>query len=220
MLTEGKRMMKRMNKYIDSLFGSQDDLLEDVLSSIKENGMPSISVSSSSGKLLTMLISISGAKNVLEIGALGGYSGICLARGFGSEGKLTSLELEETYAKHAYNNLSKAGFGDQVAYLVGPALETLEKLVGENHQFDFFFIDADKGNYENYLKFCVELAEPGALIVADNVLSGGSVADPTIEARHSTEAMKKFNEAVASNAQLESILIPIGDGLTVSRVKK
>jgi caffeoyl-CoA O-methyltransferase len=211
--------MKQINRYIDSLFGYQDELLEEVLSSIKENGMPSISVSSSSGKLLTMLVSISGARNVLEIGALGGFSGICLARGFGSEGKLTSLELEDKYAQLAHSNLEKAGYGDQASYLVGPALESLQKLAGEDRQFDFFFIDADKGNYENYLKFCVELAEPGALIVADNVLSRGSVADPAIEARHSTEAMKKFNEAVSKHPQLESILLPIGDGLTVSRVK-
>lgn len=75
--------MKQMNSYIDSVFSNEDDLLEEVVSSIKENGMPSISVSPSSGRLLTMLVSISGAKHVLEIGALGGYSGICLARGFG-----------------------------------------------------------------------------------------------------------------------------------------
>ena len=91
--------MKQINSYIDSVFYTQDDLLEEVITSIQENGMPSISVSPSSGKLLTMLISISGAKNVLEIGALGGYSGICLARGFGSEGKLTSLELKEEIRK-------------------------------------------------------------------------------------------------------------------------
>jgi caffeoyl-CoA O-methyltransferase len=211
--------MKQMNRYIDSMFGHQDELLEKVLLSITENGMPSISVSPSSGKLLSMLISITGAKNVLEIGALGGYSGICLARGFGSEGNLTSLELEGKYAQLAHSNLSKAGFGDQVSYRVGPALESLEKLVGEGNRFDFFFIDADKGNYENYLKYCIELAEPGALIVADNVLARGSVADPAVESKHSTEIMKKFNETVAVHPQLESILIPIGDGVTVSKVR-
>ena len=87
--------MKQINDYIDAVFHHEDALLEEVITSIEENGMPSISVSPSSGKLLTMLISISGAKNVLEIGALGGYSGICLARGFGNEGRLTSLELDK-----------------------------------------------------------------------------------------------------------------------------
>ncbi|MBG9796180.1 methyltransferase [Paenibacillus dendritiformis] len=212
--------MKQINSYIDSVFRNQDDLLEEVISSIRENGMPSISVSPSSGKLLTMLVSISGAKNVLEIGALGGYSGICLARGFDGEGKLTSLELEESYAKLAYNNLAKAGFGNQVTYLTGPALQSLEKLVAENKRFDFFFIDADKENYDPYLNYCIKLAEPGAVIVADNVLAGGSVADQDAKPKRYTELMKKFNETVSHHPQLDSLLIPLGDGLTVAKVRK
>ncbi|MDF1996499.1 O-methyltransferase [Peribacillus frigoritolerans] len=210
--------MKQINSYIDSLFYTKDDLLEEVIASIQENGMPSISVSPSSGKLLTMLISISGAKNVLEIGAFGGYSGICLARGFGSEGKLTSLELQEEYVKLAYRNLTKAGFGDQVSYMTGEALQSLEKLAHDNKKFDFFFIDADKDNYENYLQYCIKLAEPGALIVMDNVLARGSVADPDAEPKRHTAFMKAFNETVAKHPQLESMLIPIGDGLTLSKV--
>lgn len=99
-------------------------------------------------------------------------------------------------------------------------MQSLEKLVNENKRFDFFFIDADKESYENYLNYCIELADPGALIVADNVLARGSVADQEVEPQHSTESMKKFNETVAKHSQLESILIPIGDGLTVSRVNK
>lgn len=212
--------MKQINSYIDSVFHQEDALLEEVISSIKDNGMPSISVSPSSGKLLTMLVSISGAENVLEIGALGGYSGIFLARGFGKEGQLTSLELEEKYANLAHDNLSKAGFGEQVSYLTGPALQSLEKLVVDNKRFDFFFIDADKGNYENYLEYCIKLAEPGAIIVADNVLAGGSVADQEAISKGYTELMKEFNKTVANHPRLESLLIPIGDGLTVSKVKK
>lgn len=169
--------MNRMNDYIESVFLTEDPLLEEVIASIKDNGMPDISVSATSGKFLTMLISMSGAKKVLEIGALGGYSGICLARGFGSKGTLTSLELEGKYAKLAERNLTKAGFGDQVTYITGEALKSLEQLVKEKEKFDFFFIDADKENYNNYLDYSLRLAEPGAYIVTDNVLAGGSVAD-------------------------------------------
>ncbi|MDV2686444.1 O-methyltransferase [Alkalihalophilus lindianensis] len=212
--------MKQINEYIDSVFHKQDQLMEEVISSIKENGMPSISVSPSSGKFLSMLISLSGAKDVLEIGALGGYSGIWIARGFGSEGKLTSLELEESYAKLAHSNLTKDGFGDRVSYLTGPALESLKKLHGDQQTFDFFFIDADKENYGNYLEYCIKLANPDAIIVADNVLAGGSVADEAAKPRQYTEFMKQFNVTVANHPQLESILVPIGDGMTVTRVKK
>ncbi|MFF2793927.1 O-methyltransferase [Lysinibacillus xylanilyticus] len=212
--------MQIINNYIDSVFNKQDAILEEVITSIEENGMPAISVSASSGKLLSMLVSMTGAKNILEVGALGGYSGICLARGFGSDGKLTSLELEEKYAQLAYSNLAKAGFGEQVTYITGPALQSLEKLVQSNERFDFFFIDADKDNYENYLNYCVKLANPDAIIVTDNVLAAGSVADPNAKPKRYTEIMKKFNVAVANHPQLESIIIPIGDGMTLSKVKK
>ncbi|WP_427110391.1 O-methyltransferase [Lysinibacillus xylanilyticus] len=212
--------MQIINNYIDSVFYKQDAILEEVITSIEENGMPAISVSASSGKLLSMLVSMTGAKNILEVGALGGYSGICLARGFGSDGKLTSLELEEKYAQLAYSNLAKAGFGEQGTYITGPALQSLEKLVQSNERFDFFFIDADKDNYENYLNYCVKLANPDAIIVTDNVLAAGSVADPNAKPKRYTEIMKKFNVAVANHPQLESIIMPIGDGMTLSKVKK
>lgn len=214
--------MKQINSYIDTVFCSQDALLEEVIASIQANGMPSISVPQSSGRLLTMLVSISGAKKVLEIGALGGYSGICLARGLGNDGRLTSLELEEKYAELAFSHLSKAGFAQQVSYMIGEALHSLEQLANAHERFDFFFIDADKQNYENYLQYCIQLAEPGALIVADNVLAGGSVADadPDAQPKQFTEIMKKFNVIVANHPQLESVLMPIGDGMTLSRVKK
>ncbi|MDN7240722.1 O-methyltransferase [Planococcus sp. N028] len=212
--------MKKINGYIESVFQSQDAILEEVLRSIEEHGMQPISVSPSSGKLLTMLVSLSGAKNVLEIGALGGYSGICLARGFGSDGKLTSLELMESYAELAKSHLTKAGYGDQVNYLTGLALESLDQLARDNKHFDFFFIDADKENYENYLNACISIAENGAIIVADNVLAGGTVADEDQQPKLYTEHMRKFNEAVAKHPLLESTLLPIGDGLTVSIVNK
>ena len=211
--------MRQINSYIDSTFCGEDPILEEVLMSIKENGMRSMSVSPSTGKLLSMLVSISGAKNILEIGALGGYSGTCLARGFGEEGKLTSLELVESYAEVAHRNLTKAGFGDKVSYMVGSALESLEQLVVDHKRFDFFFIDADKESYENYLNYCIKLADKGALIVCDNVLANGSVVNENVQSKGYTEYMKKFNKTVANHPQLESILVPIGDGLTVSKVK-
>ncbi|WP_025117035.1 O-methyltransferase [Lysinibacillus fusiformis] len=212
--------MKKVNNYIDAVFAQQDPILENVIASITEQGMPAISVSPSSGKLLTMLVSITGAQDILEIGALGGYSGICLARGMEDGGTLTSLELEEKYAQLAAQNLVNAGFSEQVTYLTGPALESLEKLIADGRRFDFFFIDADKENYEYYLAYCIKLANAGALIVTDNVLAAGSVADPEVTPKRYTAIMKKFNKLVADHPQLESILLPIGDGLTVSKVKK
>ncbi|RLJ86377.1 O-methyltransferase [Planococcus citreus] len=211
--------MEEINSYINKVFVEQDEVLEGVLAAINAQGMRPISVSPASGKLLTMLVAMTEAERVLELGALGGYSGICLARGFGEKGHLTSLELEQDYAELANAHLAKAGFGSQVNYLTGPALDSLAQLKGQRRTFDFFFIDADKENYENYLAACLELAENGALIVADNVLAGGSVAEAGEERQH-TEAMKKFNGTASRHPQLESILLPVGDGLLVARVKK
>jgi len=211
--------MKIVNQYIDTVFYGQDPILEEVISSITEHEMPAISVSPSSGKLLTMLVSMTKAKSILEIGALGGYSGICLARGLDCDGTLLSLELEEKYAQLAYNNVSKAGFGEQVSYMTGPALQSLEKLVQDRRSFDFFFIDADKENYKNYLHYCVQLANADAIIVTDNVLAAGSVADSNVPPKRNTALMKEFNVTVANHSQLESIIMPIGDGMTISKVK-
>lgn len=212
--------MKKINNYIDNLYEKDDEILSEVIASIKENDMPSISVSSSAGKLLTMLVKISGAKDILEIGALGGYSGICLARGFGDKGRLISLELKEKYAELAQRNLMKAGFGDQVQYMTGEALKNLESLIEQEEMFDFFLIDADKDNYKNYLESCIRLARPGAIIVMDNVLARGSVADKDIPAKRYTELMKVFNDKVANDKRLESFIIPVGDGMTIARVKE
>ncbi|KIV55905.1 methyltransferase [Aneurinibacillus migulanus] len=206
-------------EYIRSLFVQPDEVLDHVTKSIKQQGMPSISVSPEGGTFLTMLVRIAGAKQILEIGALGGYSGICLLRGLRKEGHLTSLELKQEYADLAHENLKKAGVGEQVTYRIGEALDSLEQLEKEGKTFDFFFIDADKPNYSNYLEYCIRLANPGAIIVADNVLWHGRVYDET-DQENSTRALRAFNEKIAEDSRLESLLIPIGDGMATARVKE
>ena len=103
--------------------------------------------------------------------------------------------------------------------MIGPAIEQLQKLVKKGRTFDFFFIDADKGNYESYLDYCIQLAEPGALIVSDNVLADGTVVDDAIKPKRYTEIMKQYNAIVAKHPRLESMLLPLGDGMIVSKVK-
>lgn len=205
-------------EYVRGLFGQEDEMLTSVRQSIVDRGMPTISVSPEVGKFLTMLVKMNGAKNVLEIGALGGYSGICLARGLEEDGTLTSLELEAEYAELAHENLKKAGFGDKVSYRLGEALTSLEQLGAEGAKFDLFFIDADKVNYLNYYNWALKLANPGALIVGDNVLQSGRVFDPENDAEN-TLAIRAFNEQIAADDRVDSMLLPIGDGLSVTRVK-
>lgn len=204
-------------QYVESLYAA-DEHLKKVEESIRARNMPEISIASGYGRLLTLLVKMCGAKQVLEIGALGGYSGICLARGLGADGRLTSLELERDYADLAHRNLTEAGLGDKVEYRVGPALDSLEQLEREGRRFDFFFIDADKGNYPNYLDWAIKLGNPGAIIVGDNALMHGRTMDPAVTSP-SVEAMRTFNRRIASDPRLDSTLLPAYDGLVVARLR-
>ncbi len=204
-------------EYVESLFIADEDV-DRAKEGIRRNHMPEISIATGYGRLLTLLVAASGADQVLEIGALGGVSGICLARGLRKEGRLTSLELKQEFADVAYAHLQAAGFGDKVQYRVGEALDNLKELNEENQKFDFFFIDADKENYPHYLEWAIRLANPGALIVGDNALMHGRSMDPAATSP-SVLAMRKFNEQAATDPRLDSTILPAYDGLTIARVK-
>ncbi|WP_079908589.1 O-methyltransferase [Paenibacillus sp. 32352] len=204
-------------QYVESLL-EQDEQLEKVTKSIAESGMRDISVAKGYGKLLTLLVKMNGARNILEIGALGGYSGICLARGLGEQGKLYSLELKREYADLAHRNLTEVGLGDKVEYRVGEALDNLAQLEAEGHRFDLFFIDADKGNYPNYLEWAIKLANPGAVIVGDNTLLHGDSMNPE-ENGNRVIKMREFNEGITRDPRLEGVILPAYDGLAIARVR-
>jgi caffeoyl-CoA O-methyltransferase len=185
---------------------------------IRAKGMPEISIAPGYGRLLTLLVQASGARHILEIGALGGYSGICLARGLQENGKLLSLEMQQEYADVAYSHMQQAGLGEKVAYRVGDARVTLPELLNEGLRFDFFFIDADKGSYPEYLDYALKLANPGAIIVGDNSFMHGRTMDPA-ENSHSVKAVRRFNEQMAADPRLESTILPAYDGLAIARVR-
>ncbi|WP_201450703.1 O-methyltransferase [Paenibacillus sp. An7] len=203
--------------YVNDLY-KEDPLLAEVIQTIKEKGMPEVSVAPAYGRLLTFLVQTSGAKKVLEIGALGGYSGICLSRGMSEDGKLTSLELKEEYAALAHAHLTKAGYGEKVEYKIGPAADSLEELKKEGEKFDFFFIDADKENYPVYLEYAIQLANPGAIIAGDNCFLRGRTLN-TEKNGPSVKAVRKFNESIATDERLMSTMLPAYDGLALAIVK-
>lgn len=203
--------------YIESLFAEDDELLQ-VLERIKRENMPEISVPPGIGRLLTMLVKITKAENILEIGALGGYSGICLARGLSAGGRLYSLELKPEYAALAKENMEAARLGYKVEYRIGDAKESLEQLKSEGKRFDLFFIDANKSAYPYYLEAAIELANPGALIVGDNTMQRGKVYDENATSS-ATRGMRKFNEMIATDPRLESTILPVYDGLAIGRVR-
>lgn len=203
--------------YLEQLY-KKDDILERIKENIRENGLPDISVHEGYGRLLTMLVRMIGAQRVLEIGALGGYSGCCLLRGMSAEGKLVSLELRQDYADIAKRNLTEAGYGGQVEYRVGEAMHALEELKKEQATFDFFFIDADKGNYPNYLEYAIRLARPGAIIAGDNLMLRGRTLDEAKQGP-AVQAMRLFNERIAQDERLISTLLPAYDGLALAIVR-
>ncbi|NOV00839.1 O-methyltransferase [Paenibacillus planticolens] len=203
--------------YMEDLY-ADDPVLERVKEVIRTQNMPEISIAPGYGRLLTMLVTMIGAKKVLEIGALGGYSGICLARGLKAGGKLVSLELKQDFADVAKQNVADAGLGELVEYRIGEALVHLNELLAQGERFDFFFIDADKVNYPNYLELAIQLANPGAIIAGDNTLMRGKVVDAA-QTKASVQAMRSFNKLIATDPRLESTILPAYDGLALARVK-
>ena len=161
-----------------TLLGPDPDL-DAALADSTAAGLPAINVAPNQGKLLSLLVRIAGARRVLEVGTLGGYSTIWLARALPADGTLVTLELEEHNAAVARANVERAGLGDRVEVRVGPAADTLAAMVAEGTEpFDLVFLDADKGGYPTYLERSLDLSHPGTVIVADNVVRAGAVIDP------------------------------------------
>jgi len=160
---------------LDNLFAEEDPALTAALAASDVAGLPPIAVSVQQGKFLNLLATAARATRILEIGTLGGYSTIWLARAVGPAGSVVTLEYEPKHAEVARGNLDRAGVGDRVRILVGAALETLPTLTGE--PFDLVFIDADKENNVGYLNWAVQLCRPGSVIVVDNVIREGAILE-------------------------------------------
>jgi caffeoyl-CoA O-methyltransferase len=215
-MTSPEKSIHSYDNYISRLFAVEDDVLQATRSVMQQEGLSPINVSANSGQLLHLLALMSGARRILEIGALGGYSAIWLARALPADGRLISLEIDEHHAEVARRNLAQAGLTAKVEVRVGPALETLTAMeqAGEA-PFDLVFIDADKDGYVAYLPKAVALVRDGGLILADNTLP-----DEVLDA-NGDSGTKRYNAAVAAHPALVSTIVPVlrqqgFDGLTIS----
>ncbi len=214
----------QVDTYIESLFLGDDPALEAALADSALAGLPTIAVSPAQGKLLMLLARATGARRILEIGTLGGYSAIWLARALPKDGRLVTLELNPKHADVARANVARAGLADRVEVRVGPAAQSLRQLAAEGvGPFDFIFIDADKPGYVAYLELALPLARPGALIVADNVVRDGRVTEPTLDDPNVTGA-QRFNEALAAESRVDAVLLQtVGskgyDGFAIALVR-
>jgi predicted O-methyltransferase YrrM len=208
----------------ESLFAS-DPVLEEVLRANAAAGLPAQDVAPNQGKLLYLLALISRGKKFLEIGTLGGYSTIWLARALPRRGKVVTLEGNTKHAAVASANIKKAGLDRAIDIRIGPALELLQKLHAERAgPFDLIFIDADKVNNPGYLEWSLRLSRPGTVIVGDNVVRSGTVADPNDPTPH-VRGVRRFFEMLAGEPNVEATAVQtVGikghDGFAVAVVKR
>jgi predicted O-methyltransferase YrrM len=210
MKNPGQRVWTNVDRYFGDLLVPLDEALDAALKANEEGALPQIDVTPLQGKFLEFLVRATGARRVLEIGTLGGYSTIWMARALPAGGRIVTLELEPHHATVARRNLEKVCVADRVEILVGPAIETLPKLESTDAAlggpFDLIFIDADKQGYPGYLTWALKLSRPGTVIVADNVVRDGKVIDekskdPLIQ------GVRRFAEMVATEPRLSATVL-------------
>ena len=212
-----------IDDFIGAHFVQADSALEAALEASKAAGLPEINVAPNQGKLLMLLAQAMGARKILEVGTLGGYSTIWLARGLAPGGSLFTLEANADYAKVAEANLARAGVADRVEIRVGRALDTLPQLVAEGAgPFDLVFIDADKPPTTEYFQWALKLTRPGGIIIVDNVVREGAILDADREDRM-VQGIRRFFDAVAAEPRADATVIQtVGgkghDGMAILRV--
>jgi predicted O-methyltransferase YrrM len=213
-----------VDDYIAEKLLGEDRQLTDALAANAASGLPAIDVSPAQGKFLHLLAKAVAARHILEVGTLGGYSSIWLARALPADGKLITLEIDPHHAEVPRGNLDRAAVGHKVEVRVGPALDTLAALANESvAPFDFIFIDADKQNNANYAQAAVSLARPGALIIVDNVIREGRVLDEESEDSAIQGTRRLFdmlaNEPRLDATAIQTVGVKAWDGFVIARVK-
>lgn len=189
-----------VDEYFENQLIEKDEDLQRVLANNQRAGLPAIDVSPTQGQMLALFVRMTRAKRILEIGTLGGYSTLWMARELPSGGELLTLEADPLHAAIARENMHAAGVANLVTVAEGPALQTLENL-GDRPPFDLIFIDADKPNNPNYLKWALHYARPGTLIIGDNVVRNGEVTNP-VATDASVQGVRKFIEMIGAEPRL------------------
>lgn len=197
-----KQLWSAVDAYIEDVVGTSDAVLKAALETSTRAGLPAISVSPAQGKMLHLLARAAGARRVLEVGTLGGYSTIWLGRAVAPDGRVVTLEVSEHHAQVARANLQRAGLADVVDVRVGPAAVTLAEL---DDSFDFVFIDADKPSNADYVTAALRLTHPGSLIIVDNVVRDGTVLDP--DGDDTVQGVRRLNELLRSEPRLAATTV-------------
>lgn len=198
---------KKVDDFFTEALLSPNPALTATASANRKADLPAIDVTPLQGKFLELMIRATSASRVLEIGTLGGYSTIWMARAVGAGGRVVTLELDPHHAEVAQRNFKQANVADRVELRLGPASESLAALVAEKSApFDFIFIDADKAGYPDYIQQCLSLSSPGTLIIADNVVRDGKVIDPD-DPDPNIRGVRRFTELVAAEPRLSTTVL-------------
>ena len=208
-------MSDPIGSYVSALFAPEDETLLALREEADRTGLPPIAISADTGRLLQVLLRAIGARRVLEVGTLGGYSAIWMARALPADGHLLSLEMDDRHVAFARRYIERAGVETLVDVRVGRALDVLPSLDGE--RFDAVFLDADKAPLPTYLEWALRLVRRGGLIIADNALWGGRVYDPSVD-DEATRGVREFNRRFASDPRITGIIVPTHDGVAVGVV--
>jgi predicted O-methyltransferase YrrM len=201
--------------YLAALFAPEDATLLALREEADRSGLPPIAISPDEGRLLQVLLRAVGARRVLEVGTLGGYSAIWMARALPPGGSVLTLEIEPSHAEFAQRHIARAGVADRVEVRVGRALDLLPALDGE--RFDAVFLDADKEPLPTYFDWALRLLRPGGLLIADNALWGGRVLDERVD-DDATRAVREFNRRLATDPRVTGIVVPTHDGVGIGVV--
>lgn len=208
-------MSDDVGAYLAGLFAREDEVLLALREESDRAGLPPITISPDEGRLLQVLLKAVAARRVLELGTLGGYSAIWMARALPPQGRLLTLEIDERHAAFARRYLRRAGVDDRVEVRVGRALELLPALDGE--RYDLIFLDADKEPLPTYFEWSLRLVRPGGLVVADNALWGGRVLDERVTDA-ATRGVREFNRRMATDPRVTGIIVPTHDGVAIGVV--
>lgn len=208
----------RLYEYILSTTLRDDPLLSDLREETSRMSEGRMQISPDQGQFMGMLVKLAGVSRAIEVGVFTGYSSLCVARALPDDGRLVACDISVEYTDIARRYWERAGVAAKIDLRIGPASETLDRMIhaDESGTFDFAFIDADKGNYPEYYERCLELSRPGGLVLVDNALWGGHVADPTRD-DEVTSTLRELNSSAGQDNRVEATLLPIGDGLLLAR---
>lgn len=218
-------IFSQVDKYINGLLAQEDKALTDTIESLDNEEMPQHSVSANQGKFLQVMMITCNAKKVLELGTLGGYSTIWLARALPENGKVITIEVDKHYGDVAQKNINNAGLSQKVDLRVGKAMDILPNLIAENDDpFDMIFIDADKPPYTEYFEYALQLSRPGTIIICDNVIREGKVLDNN-STDEKVQGVQRFNIMLSENKNVTAtILHSVGvkeyDGMAIAVVNR